>query len=241
MLESKLLEVVPDDFQGILITIGEKQYYIHSNIFYSFVIVIILCILFGIMARKVKKANPREKPRGIVLIAEIIYTSINSLTRDAVGEKRIVLAPYVASLATFILFSNLCGLIGFTPPTADFNVTFTLAMITAFLVHYYAIKSKGLFKHIKSYAEPVPFLLPLNVLDIITTPVSMSLRLFGNILAGSLLMGLVYSVTSYAAPLITPIFHGYFDLFAGGLQTLVFVLLTITFIGKDEAEEAEVN
>ncbi len=238
MLESKVLEVVVEDFQGIVVTLNDKNYYINSNVFYSFVVVFILCVIFGIMASKVKKANPRQKPKGVVLIAEIIYTSVNSLTRDAVGEKRMVLAPYVASLASFILFSNLCGLIGFTPPTADFNVTFTLAIITAFLVHYYAIKSKGIFKHVKSYAEPVPFLMPLNVLDIVTTPVSMSLRLFGNILAGSLLMGLIYSVTSYAAPFIAPVFHGYFDVFAGGLQTLVFVLLTITFIGKDEAEEA---
>ncbi len=237
MYLSSLLAEAPEDIQGIVVTYNEKEYFVHTHVFYSFVVVIILCVFFGILASKVKKANPREKSTGLVLIAEIIYKGVLSLTKDSVGEKRIQLAPYALSLAAFILLSNISGLIGFTPPTADYNVTFTLALITAILIHYFAIKSGGLKGHIKSYIEPVPFLLPLNLLDIVIVPVSMSLRLFGNILAGSLLIGLVYSVLGYFAPLVTPVLHGYFDLFAGGLQTLVFVLLTMTFIGKDESEE----
>ena len=115
------------------------------------------------------------------------------------------------------------------PPTKDLNVTAGLAIISLFLIVFSGIREKGLKGYLFSYAEPMPMMIPVNLLELITRPLSLCMRLFGNILGGFVLMELI----TFAAPAIVPLpFSCYFDFFDGLLQAYVFVLLTSLFINE---------
>ena len=132
---------------------------------------------------------------------------------------------------TFILCANLIGLIGLAPPTSDYSVTLTLALITFTLTQYYGLKNSGLGGYLKGFTEPIPLLTPLNIIGELANPISLSFRLFGNVLAGVLIMTLFYHAVGYFAPIIAPPFHAYFDVFSGVLQSFIFTMLTMVFIG----------
>lgn len=211
---------------GITFELNGSEYFIHPGVFYSYVIALFIVIFSMVVAYKVKRADPSKPPRGLVFFGEYFVTSINNFTKSNLSKERWGMAPYLGTLAIFVLISNLSGLISFVPPTSDYNVTLTLALITMVLAQIYSLKVNGIKGYFVSFTKPFIFLLPNNILDLITTPLSMSLRLFGNILAGGIILSLVYSATGYASVVVTPFLHSYFDVFAGGIQTFVFVLLT---------------
>ena len=129
---------------------------------------------------------------------------------------------------------NLTGLIGIKPPTVDYSVALALALITFFVVQWFAIKKIGLGHYFKGYAEPYAFILPINLIERVMLPVSLSFRLFGNMIAGVVIIDLAYkslgSLTGFAQ-LIVPIpLHFYFDLFDGIIQMVIFVMLTMVNI-----------
>ena len=121
------------------------------------------------------------------------------------------------------------------------------------------LKYQGIGGYLHGFLEPIPVMLPMNIFGKFSTMVSMSVRLFGNILCGGIMMQLIYSfcqwisnslvglitggvtgtVFNFVAPLIAPLLHAYFDLFAGFIQTLVFVTLTIVLLGNDIPEEVK--
>lgn len=134
----------------------------------------------------------------------------------------------------FIFISNTSGLFGLRPPTADYGTTLALALITFVLIQFSAFKTKKLGV-IKELFEPIPILFPINLIGEFATPLSMSLRLFGNIMAGTIMMALWYGLLPVFAKLGIPAFlHVYFDLFSGAIQTFVFAMLTMTFIADKE-------
>ena len=160
------------------------------------------------------------------------------------GKSNIGFAPYIATLAIFLAFANLLGLVGLKPPTSDYNVTLTLALITVFLIHFNNIRFNGAKNYVKGYFEPMPVLFIINLLGELATPISMSFRLLGNILTGVILMTLVYSVFNgflvILAPFVTPVLHAYFDVFSGLLQTFIFVMLTMVFISNGIGDREEI-
>lgn len=218
---------------GVTMDIGGNKVFIHPAIFFSYVIALFIVIFSMLVSYKVKRADPSKPPRGLVFFGEYFVTSINSFTKNNLSEGKMAMAPYLGMLAMFLLISNLSSLIAFVPPTSDYNVTLTLAIVTMILAQYFNIKANGFKGYLVSFTEPFVLLLPNNILDLITTPLSMSLRLFGNILAGGIIMSLIYSALSGISlyfipvvPVLTPALHAYFDVFTGGIQTFVFVLLT---------------
>jgi len=214
-----------------LVNIGSKSFVIPDTVVNAWIIVIALLIFAAIVKRKVKNANINEKPSKFLNVIEMYVEMMNGLVSDTMGEKHLNFAPYIMTLMTFILFANLMGLIGFTPPTSDYSVTLTLALITFTLTQYHGLKTNGFFGYLKGFTEPLVLLTPLNVIGELANPVSLSFRLFGNILAGGLIMTLFYSFVGYLAPIIAPPFHAYFDLFSGVLQSFIFTMLTMVFIG----------
>ena len=121
------------------------------------------------------------------------------------------------------------GVFGFKPPTKDLNVTASLAIMSIILVQVAGIRGKGTKGWVKSFAEPVAIVAPLNVLELVIKPLSLCMRLFGNVLGAFVLMELI----THIAPAIVPLpFSCYFDFFDGLLQAYVFVLLTSLFISE---------
>lgn len=211
------------------------------HLFSIFLVTIIIIVLVAIINIKLKKADPIAKPKGILLLAEIFVTGIHDFVKDA-SHKMVGIAPYIAFLSIFLLLSNLLGLIGFVPPTANLTVTLTLGIITFILIQYHGFKQQGLGR-LKGWAKPF-FMFPINIIGELALPISLGFRLFGNILGGAIILTLVYGALGllfssvfnlgafgevFAAPFAW-LFHGYFDLFAGLIQTFIFVLLTTIFL-----------
>lgn len=222
------------DRMGIVLNMFGKEIYIHDTVFNSWVIVLVLSIFAIYVGSKAKKVKAKDRPKGILNIIEMVVTGVDSLVKNTMGEQNMKFSPYILTLALFLAVANLFGLLGFAPPTSDYNVTLALAIITFILTQFYGLKSKGLKGYTKGFFEPVPFLFPINIIGELANPVSMSFRLFGNILSGVIIMGLMYSalsaVSPFIAPVITPLFHGYFDIFSGLIQTFIFMMLTMVFV-----------
>lgn len=216
---------------SLIFTLRGVEYTIGPTIINSLLITLFLCIASIIVGNKVKKADFKAKPTGVVHLAEIFVEKMQGLTNSTMGEANWRFAPYMATLALFLIFSNLIGLVGLQPPTSDYNVPFSLALVTFVLIHFNSIKYNGVKGYVKGYFEPMAFLFPINFLGEISTPISMSFRLLGNILSGTIIMSLIYSafggITKIIAPIITPVFHAYFDVFSGVLQTFIFVMLSM--------------
>lgn len=146
---------------------------------------------------------------------------------DLLGKDGKAYVPYLITVIIYIGVSNMIGLFGFKPPTKDMNVTITLAVMSIVLVEIAGIRKKGVKKWLKSFAEPVPIIAPINVLEIFIRPLSLCMRLFGNILGAIVVMALI----KYLLPVIVPLpFSFYFDIFDGIIQAYVFVFLTSLYI-----------
>lgn len=207
---------------------------IYSSILITTILVIVI-LLLGIGVRKQKATVP---PKGIYMFLEIVVDGINSFCKENFGKYWKAYAPYILTLGLFLVVSNTSGLFGLRPPTASVNVTAALAIITFFMIHISGIATKGFKKYAKGFLEPIPFMLPLNIVGEFATPIALSLRLFGNIFSGLIITGLVYGVLGNFAVVVTPALHGIFDLFFGIIQAIVFVLLTTIFIsGQLDLEE----
>ena len=161
------------------------------------------------------------------LVLEMAVSWLHNFFGEILGEEGKRYIPILETMAVYICFSNLVGLVGMATPTKDLNVTVGLALISIFLIEYAGIRKKGAKGFIKSFAEPMPMIAPLNVLEIVIRPLSLCMRLFGNMLGGFVVIELVRMV----APLIVPIpLSLYFDIFDGLLQAYIFVFLTALFM-----------
>lgn len=188
--------------------------------------------------------NMQVVPGKKQLVVETLVGSINNLTKSTMGEKNAHFAPYIGTLLIFIAFSNVSGLFGLRPPTADLNTTLGLALITFVMIQGFSIYSKGIVGYVKGFFQPFFLMAPLNIVGELALPVSLSFRLFGNIAGGLIMMGLLYSALGFAtdALLHIPIpflqvgipafLHIYFDLFAGLIQSFIFSMLTMVFVSN---------
>ncbi|MCB2297730.1 F0F1 ATP synthase subunit A [Clostridium tagluense] len=202
---------------------------IAQSIIVQWVIIVLIAILCVYFTRDLKTIpNKRQN------IIEIVMDSINKLVRDNMGEDYMSFVPFVGTFAIFLSFMNITGLIGVRPSTVDYSVTLGLALITFFVVQWFAIKKIGIGHYFKGYVEPYAFILPITLIERIMLPVSLSFRLFGNMMAGLVIIELAYkslgSLSGFAQ-LILPIpLHFYFDLFDGLIQMVIFVMLTMVNI-----------
>ena len=143
------------------------------------------------------------------------------------GEEGKRYVPYLMSTVIFIGIANIAGVFGFTPPTKDMNVTAALAFMSIVLIEAAGIRQKGAKGWVKSFAEPIPIILPINIMEIFIKPLSLCMRLFGNVLGSFVIMELLKLIVPAVLPAV---FSCYFDIFDGLIQAYVFVFLTSLFI-----------
>ena len=129
----------------------------------------------------------------------------------------------------FLLLSNWIGVLPhLTEPTTDLNTPLSLGLMGFFLAHYAGIRSKGFKKYMKAYFEPVFFMMPLNIIGELAKVISISFRLFGNMMGGSIII-MVVSYLTYSV-LLPPFLYAFFGFFIGTIQAFVFTMLTIVYI-----------
>lgn len=222
----------------LLLKIFGKEIIIPDTIVNMWVVTLLLIIFAFIVNSKIKKARTDEVPSNFLNVVELIVESIEDLVKSTMGPQNIKFVPYILTLALFLAVANLFGLLGFSPPTSDYSVTFSLALVTFVLTQYWSFRNAGgIFGYLKGFAEPMAFLTPLNVIGELANPISLSFRLFGNIMSGGIIMGLLYQALGYFAPIVAAPLHAYFDVFSGLLQTFIFIMLSMIFIGgQAEAE-----
>ncbi|HHY47223.1 MAG TPA: F0F1 ATP synthase subunit A [Firmicutes bacterium] len=206
---------------------GQVEVVITTTITVTWAIMAIIIPAFWQAARYVTSRPPTAVPDTLQNSIEFILDGITAFVDASMGAARRGFVPYIGSLAIFLVVANLTGLIGVRPPSADLSTTLALATLTFLNIQYYGLRAKGLRAYIKGFFEPIPLMLPLNIISSLALPFSMAFRLFGNLMGGSMIMGLIYRF----APLLVPVLpHMYFDLFAGLMQTFIFTMLTMTFI-----------
>lgn len=207
---------------------GQKLHLTTTHV--SIIIICTILILFAVVVR-LKLKDTDGKPGALQNVAELIVEMLDGMVKGSMGTKGNGFRNYLGILFIFLLFSNISGLFGLRPPTADYGVTLALGLITFFIVQVNNIRYNK-FGAFTDLFKPVPFLFPINFVGEIAVPISLSLRLFGNILAGTVIMGLIYGLLSKVAFLWPGVLHVYFDVFSGAIQTYVFCMLTMVFIGN---------
>ncbi|NMA83907.1 MAG: F0F1 ATP synthase subunit A [Epulopiscium sp.] len=211
------------------IHIGEHEFWITNTIMNTWIIMGVLILLALAVRFSLKRFE--STPKGFQNAVEALVEIFRNFTISTMGEKNKRFSAYFGSIFLFIMLSNLSGLVGLRPPTADLATTLSLALLTFVMIHYYGIKTKGIKAYLKGYFEPFAFLFPINLMGELATPVSLSFRLFGNLLGGTIIMTLYYSIPFWPMKLGIPAaLHVYFDMFSGILQTFIFVMLSMTFV-----------
>jgi F-type H+-transporting ATPase subunit a len=189
-------------------------------------IVIFSLVVFGFFAARKKATFPRP----IQLIGELIVSAFYGLTEDALDKERAKkYAPLTCALFMFLLLSNWLGIIPHLhEPTKDLNTPLSLGIMGFVIAHAAGIRSKGLKTYLKEYCSPIFFMMPLNVIGEMAKVVSISFRLFGNIMGGSIII-MVVSYLSYNL-ILPPLLNAFFGLFVGTIQAFVFTMLTVVYI-----------
>lgn len=216
---------------------GQKLWITTTHV--SSLIVMLALIIFGIVVKiKVSKVRPEDNPSGLISACEIIVEKLDDMVLSSMGEKQYrKFVNYIGTIFAFILLSNISGLFGLRPPTADYGVTLPMAIITFCLIHYNHFKYQKIKGVIADLCDPWPIWAPINIIGDMAVPVSLSLRLFANVLSGTVIMALIYALLSRFAIIWPAALHFYFDLFSGAIQTYVFCMLTMTYITNAIGEE----
>jgi len=235
---------------GILLSGGDVDFMIHGVFQYSFfghtvwittthvcvLFVMLILIVFAVAAKRcMAKAN--EVPGGFQNVVELIVEKLDGMVDVSMEKSAPKYYNYIGTVFIFILVSNISGLFGLRPPTADYGVTLPLALITFTLIRINKWKYQKPLTIWEDYCSPLPKWLPIwvpiNVISNLAVPVSLSLRLFANVLSGTAMMALVYGLLGWVATLWPAALHVYFDLFSGAIQTYVFCMLTMTYISNE--------
>ena len=206
---------------------GETVYITTSHV--CMLLIILAIMIFAVIARrKIMKAD--EIPTGLQNIVEFVVETLQGVVSSSMGEQAKKYVNYIGTLFIFILLCNISGLFGLRPPTADFGTTFCLALITFIMIQYNNFKCNKLGA-ITGLFQPIWFLFPINLIGEVAQPISISLRLFGNVMAGTVMMALFYGLLPIFVKIGIPAaLHVYFDLFSGAIQAYVFAMLTMVFV-----------
>ncbi len=208
--------------------IGGQTLWITTTHICLLIVVITLCIFALCANRTMKKAS--DVPNGFQNVVELVVDMLDGIVRSTMGKNATGFLNYIGTIFIFILFCNLSGLLGLRPPTADYGVTFPLGVLTFTLIFVNKLRYQKISGFIKGLCNPWPFWAPINVIGDVAVPISLSLRLFANVLSGTVMMALVYGLLSKIAYAWPGALHVYFDMFSGAIQTYVFCMLTMTYI-----------
>ncbi|MDR2500560.1 MAG: F0F1 ATP synthase subunit A [Treponema sp.] len=204
----------------------------------------VMAVLIGFAL--IIRRNLRPRPQGLQCLVEAGVEFLNTVSKRYFGRRAHTYGPYIGTLFLFLLLANCIpaitpiGVFGreppfkLKPPSRDINFTAAAAVITIAMVLIGGIRARGLRGWAKTLIRPSPVMLPFNIMDYAIRPISLSLRLFGNMLGGFIIMVIIETVAPIGVPAVLSL---YFDFFDGVIQALVFTFLTVLFVS--EAVEAE--
>jgi F-type H+-transporting ATPase subunit a len=226
-----------------------------------------IVVILGFLLRNAltKRSDDDHVPSKLQLMWEAVVSNVQTQVEDNLGRVHPFVVPLAVALFFFILIANWLELIPtklndhsselLVAPTADTNLTYAMAIFAIVGVWAYGIREKGVKGYFGHFLQPYPALLPLNVLEELVKPVTLALRLFGNIFAGGIMLGLIAGLVSWKigpAPvggvlaLLANIVWKLFDMAIGAIQAFIFALLVVLYFGMagaghgdDHTEDAE--
>ena len=224
---------------------------LQTTVFSILIITVVIIVFLIFVNGKLKKFDPMDEPKGIVLLMMVAVQTIDNMVKEKTNDEVAkTLTPYMLTVALYLFMANISGLFALETPTSNYSVTLVLAAITCILIEVYSAKARGTKSYIKTWFEPFAPFVVLNLFSKMSTLLSLSLRLFGNILSGGILMSVIYQMLASISKmipfmgefnimgvLVAPVLHFYFDLFSGVMQAFIFITLTISFIGKELPKE----
>ena len=203
--------------------IGKYSVPIAESTVVTWVIMVVILLVSLCLTTNLKVKNISRRQ----MIAETIVVKLESFVEGMIGEEGKRYIPYLCTVLLYIGMANLIGIFGFKPPTKDLNVTAALSVMSIILIQYAGIHKKGGKGWLKSFVQPMAIVTPINILELFIKPLSLCMRLFGNVLGAFVIMELL----KILIPVIIPVpFSFYFDVFDGLIQAYVFVFLTSLFI-----------
>lgn len=216
----------------IIIGFGDGELFITDSTLFGLFVAVVLAILGIWLGSGLKKV-----PKGKQVVAEFLVEKVYQYTENNMGKENIAYAPYVGTLFGFIFLTSSFGLFGFRPITADLNVTAALALLTFLMIQVNSIRVHGLKGKLKEMCDPYPFMFPLKIIEEVSLPVSLALRLFGNILGGYIVIELWMHFMTWLSSFITDIpflravtvlpLNLFFDIAEPAIQTFIFTTLTV--------------
>jgi F-type H+-transporting ATPase subunit a len=234
-LGKRLIEAL--GFQTVFtIHIGGVNIAITETVVITWVVMALLIVVSFLVTR-----NLKEIPTGFQTILESFVEFLNNFSKEQFGHSYYIYAPYIGTIFLFLIVANLlpmfspigafgrAPLFELKPPTRDINMTAALAIMTILIVIVGGFKKRGFKGWFKHLAEPIPMMVPFNLMEYIIKPMSLALRLFGNILGAFIIMQLIEAVAPIGIP---PVFSLYFDIIDGLIQALVFTFLTSLYIAE---------
>lgn len=199
-------------------------------------VISIVILIFAFFATR----NMQKIPKGVQNVGELLVGFIYNFVKDVMGDVSEKFAPYIGTLIMFLGLGSMLGILDLRPITADLNCTVPLALVTFILIHYNAIKAQTFPGYMKEMASPYAFMWPLNLISECMFPVTLACRIFGNILAGVIVMSLIYGALETFSEALLPIpflqiaiplpLNLWFDIFEPILQAYIFCMLTMVFI-----------
>lgn len=207
---------------SISIPIGKYHLEIGQPIITQWCIMAVIIAVFAWLGKDLKRIPDKKQT-----ISEMIYTLIRKVVRTNIGEEYDCYIPVFGTLAIFLLVMNFIGILGITPPTKEYSVSLGLGLCSLCIIHGNSIKRNGFGHYLIGYGHPYAFMLPINIMERVMFPISLSLRLCGNMIAATMVIDMLYTAMGkFAIGLPIPV-HLYFDIFDGGLQMIVFLMLTM--------------
>jgi F-type H+-transporting ATPase subunit a len=203
--------------------LGSMEIPIAESTVITWVVMAVILLLSIFLTRNLKVHDISKRQ----LVAETIVTKLESFVGGMAGEECKRYVPYLCTVLLYIGLANLIGLFGMKPPTKDLNVTAALAIMSIILIEYASIHAKGAKGWLKSFTQPMAIVTPINILELFIKPLSLCMRLFGNVLGAFVIMEMLKILVPVALPVP---FSFYFDIFDGLIQAYVFVFLTSLYI-----------
>ena len=210
----------------LIIPIGDYKMTFNLEVILMTWIVIAVLLIFGFLAVRKKSIFPHS----FQVLGELFVSGLYGLTEDALDKEMAKkYGPLTCALFMFLVISNWIGILPhLEEPTKDLNTPLGLGIMGFIIAHYAGIKSKGIKEYLKEYCAPIFFMAPLNIIGELAKVVSISFRLFGNIMGGAIII-LVVSYLTYSI-LLPPFLNAFFGLFVGTIQAFVFTMLTVVYI-----------
>ncbi len=207
------------------------------------IVTLVLAIIIIILGLLIRRVDPKKKtPLWLVPIVWIV-SIINDFTKTNIGKRWKTYAPYFLTVAIYLFVLNISAIFCQTTPTTYIVINFAFGITTFFIIQITGIVSLGLGGYLKSFVGPVWwlafFFIPINIISEFALPLSLTLRLTGNLLSGSVISKLIVGSAGWFSIPFMPFINGYFDLMSGVIQTFVFIMLTIIFTSMkiDDSEK----